>query len=185
MDLQPTVWSGLQKQSRHRCIWTKLLIQRLFQTQKPKIHLSCCKTKLSTQGQRHLTGEIQRIVPGTKRPGSCLASSTGSRYQQGADKPRAKCPSGLTSWLACQISYQTRSVFLHAQQDKTLRHGGLQQERVYSQGNGKKNFKSTSPKARGWGIYGITNQEAGRSGQWGAWGKVIGKKVIVILPRYN
>lgn len=43
-------------------------------------------------------------------------------------------------------------------------------------GTGRTNLKSTSRKARGWGLYGVTNQAARRSEAWGAWGEVIGNR---------
>lgn len=61
-----------------------------------------------------------------------------------------------------------------------LRHRGSQQRegllaKPSSEETGK-HLKSTSPKARCWGIYGITNKEAEQSEAGGVWGKVIRKR---------
>lgn len=141
VGLQPTIWSGLQRQSRHRHVssLTLLIQRRLPKPEAQNLKLtSWCRTKLSAQDWRHPAGEILGMVPGTNRPGSRLDSSTGSQYQQRAGKPRANGPSGLTAWLAGQICYRTRFIFPDPHKQKCWDRSLQQKEGLFEGNRGRR-----------------------------------------------
>ena len=116
--------------------------------------------------------------PVTNGPGSCLDSCTGSQHQQGADKPTGKIPIWTyllvdpPNLLLSQVHFSGGTASQNAESPR-LEAGFT--PKAAKRRNRRTNLKSTSQKARGWVIYGMTNKEAGKAEAWGEWRKVIGK----------
>ena len=158
VGLQPTIWSGLQRPPRHRCVsLSRLLTQKTSSKPKPQNNLFLrCKTKQSIEGRQH-PPEKSRDGPWTNRWGRGSDLSTGSQYLQGTSEPWAKGPSRLLSWTCLRwIRYRPRFILPDpqaVQNTEMLRFAAKKGCicKATKQGDCRTTLKYVSPKARGLG----------------------------------